>query len=331
MIVIFEGCDKSGKTTIAKELSNRLFIPYFKKPNEHDIFSGNYIPEYSLIYETRKFLEFYESEVIKDVIIDRDYISEYVYGQIYRSKIYNELNINTYITEYDKRYYKNGCVIVYCYKNNYKNFTDEFIKENEIDIIKNKYEEFFNCSVNNILFLNTEDENLHNQCNEINNYISKINNINNLNRQLFNVNNKIVLGNFKGNKCLLVSYNVLKGFKSYLESKISNYVKFDNYDITMTYNEFIKDKNYIDSIKYYDKILHISKELNIRPNEISYTCINKNFDGYINDDVVNKNVSLLLEHIKIFCNNEDIPIITLDNQSHILLSDYKIKHVEYNV
>ena len=71
-IIIFIGPDKSGKTTIAKALSILLKIPYFKNPNETDVFKTNY--NSALLYEAKLMFAFlkqtnYSSAIIIGIII----------------------------------------------------------------------------------------------------------------------------------------------------------------------------------------------------------------------------------------------------------------------
>ncbi len=40
-VVLFDGSDKVGKTEMAKELSKRLLIPYFKNESEWKAFSND--------------------------------------------------------------------------------------------------------------------------------------------------------------------------------------------------------------------------------------------------------------------------------------------------
>ena len=74
MIIILEGCDKNGKTTLAHKLSQKLGWPIVKfsaPKNDEDVF--------------KTYMQFILSRRIP-VILDRFYLGEKVYGQIFRGK-----------------------------------------------------------------------------------------------------------------------------------------------------------------------------------------------------------------------------------------------------
>lgn len=89
-IVIVEGVDRSGKTTVANALSRVLNIPVFRNKefgfNDEDHGRG-------AVYETQKMwlmlnmIETFDA----DVILDRFHLSEYVYGMIERGYINNNV------------------------------------------------------------------------------------------------------------------------------------------------------------------------------------------------------------------------------------------------
>lgn len=89
-IVIVEGVDRSGKTTVANTLSRVLNIPVFRNKefgfNDEDHGRG-------AVYETQKMwlmLNMIET-LDADVIFDRFHLSEYVYGMIERGYINNNV------------------------------------------------------------------------------------------------------------------------------------------------------------------------------------------------------------------------------------------------
>ena len=94
MIIIIEGIDRVGKTTLAKMLSKEL---------GYTIFKDN--PKYNVIYTDRVInsekinllLTFMELGVLNNVIIDRGHFTEYVYGKIDRHYTNND------VFEFDER------------------------------------------------------------------------------------------------------------------------------------------------------------------------------------------------------------------------------------
>lgn len=163
MVIIFEGFENTGKTEISVALSKALNIPRYKCPTEKGAFNNTYNPEYSLIYETRKFIEFLEQGIIKNVILDRDYPSEYAYGPIFRKYTYDDLEIDQYITEYDRRLYPHNVTIVFCYKPKYKEYYDEVVDVSYKGEVENRYREFITKTNNQVIMLDTSDENIENQ------------------------------------------------------------------------------------------------------------------------------------------------------------------------
>jgi hypothetical protein len=89
-IVIVEGVDRSGKTTVANALSKALNVPVFR--NKEFGFENEYHGR-GAVYETQKMwlmlnmVETFDA----DVIFDRLHLSEYVYGMIERGYINNNV------------------------------------------------------------------------------------------------------------------------------------------------------------------------------------------------------------------------------------------------
>lgn len=92
MLIIFESYDGSGKTTLAKELSIRLNIPYIKLNNIQitdnvEIRDNVSISTHS---QLETFVQLYEKGVIKDAIIDRFHVSEVVYSKLFKRTGYSK-------------------------------------------------------------------------------------------------------------------------------------------------------------------------------------------------------------------------------------------------
>ena len=146
MIIIFEGVDKAGKTTLAKKISKEYNIKYFK--SSHEIFSGIDLEE-SIKYDWLFMLDFLKQTDF-NVIFDRSFISQFVYSLHYRykniEKHYNKLS--DYFNVFAK-YINILCsiphIVIYCNRENYVVVKDEKILLNSrvINSLKNEYNSFF--------------------------------------------------------------------------------------------------------------------------------------------------------------------------------------------
>jgi|WetSurMetagenome_2_1015567.scaffolds.fasta_scaffold01141_11 thymidylate kinase len=170
MIIILEGPDRSGKTEIGLELTKIINCSYFK--NHYDVknFYGTGDHYISVISEMFYLLNFLEQVPLKNknLILDRFHLTEWAYANAYRRK-----TNKTLLKELDKKLTDFNSVVIYCYKNNYVNFDDDHVNINMIDKIKDSYHEILNESSLPILHLNTEDEILKREINEICNFLSK--------------------------------------------------------------------------------------------------------------------------------------------------------------
>ena len=85
MVIIIEGIDRTGKTTLANKLSERFNIPIYKKDREE---FGNSLEEDELINlgDSIATVKLFNSELFKGrhVILDRFHWSEYVFNMVDR-------------------------------------------------------------------------------------------------------------------------------------------------------------------------------------------------------------------------------------------------------
>jgi AAA+ ATPase superfamily predicted ATPase len=166
-IIIFIGPDNSGKTTIAKKLAKELDVSYFKNSLEQYSFRKN---DFSALLEIGAPLTLsliHQSKLKNSVIIlDRFTPCEYAY-----SKTYNRTTNEKLIWQIDKDLYSLNGYIIYCYKDIYENFSDHLIKSSELGTIKYYYEEYLKQTIVPYLKLNTTDQNLENQINQIKQFL----------------------------------------------------------------------------------------------------------------------------------------------------------------
>lgn len=132
-VVIFEGCDKTGKTTTAKRLGEMLEWPVLK--------FGQPGPEGA-------FAEYARALVTHDgpFIADRFYMGESVYGPIYRG---TEPMRADHVEEVEEILFARGALLVlmedYPFKvaERFREHNEDFAKDGDILKIMNKYEELF--------------------------------------------------------------------------------------------------------------------------------------------------------------------------------------------
>jgi thymidylate kinase len=160
-IIIFEGHDKSGKSTIAKALSAELDIPIFKVQRNKYWWD----PMINLNYLTEGVTQFIE-QMGPSVILDRWIGSDYMYSKLFDRDIsYRK------IWDIDERLSKLNTLVVICYKNKEayipdhedKDFVDE-TRYTEMTSLINEYSQQSKCRC---IHLNTSDENLEAQLNKI--------------------------------------------------------------------------------------------------------------------------------------------------------------------
>lgn len=159
-ILLFEGPDRCGKTEIGSALARNLNITYFKNKSEHE----NFINEDTLVkfkIETQYLLQQLKGLEYKNngIVLDRHFPSEYVYSKVYKRKTDEDL-----IWHFDNEFAKLGTVLIYCYKSEYKYFSDEIIKLEEIGKIRDVYEnDYLKKTKMQVISIDTSDEDLDTQ------------------------------------------------------------------------------------------------------------------------------------------------------------------------
>lgn len=162
-IVIFDGPDSCGKSEMAKELSRRLSVPYFKNHDEHKYFLSD--PKYflnAIRYVDTYFTSYLEASGAS-VILDRAWPSEWIYSQALRRETDFDL-----LRELDNRHARLGTVIVVPRRSCYSNMRDDYesISKNII-AIDALYGEFIKWTKCNVIELNVDDEDLEREMREI--------------------------------------------------------------------------------------------------------------------------------------------------------------------
>jgi len=161
IIIIFEGHDKSGKTTISTELSKRINVPIFKLKKNKKQFDQLI----DLFYGVESTVQFIEQTKCS-VILDRFYPSEYVY-----SKVYKRFTNVKKILELDKRMSRMNTFIIVCYKDPEAYEIDpadiDITTPKDYSALTQSFKKFSELSKCPIFFLNTSDKNLEEQVKKI--------------------------------------------------------------------------------------------------------------------------------------------------------------------
>lgn len=172
MIIHMEGPDRCGKTTIAKKLAKIYNLEYWRYSsvdetlrNDPNAFANILKYYYSQIPQFAEMLINQNS----GLILDRNYITEWVYSQLFGRASYPGI-----VKQLEKKYSEMNGVIIYCWKEDYGEFEDEFVNKEQINEIKTLYGIYLlNHAKMPILSLNTTNENLEEQLKTINDFLWK--------------------------------------------------------------------------------------------------------------------------------------------------------------
>jgi len=175
MIILFEGVDDTGKTTIANELSKVINVPVYKNETQKTLYNEHNEKHFELLLKFGGNVELQLMELLKpDIIFDRSFVSEFAYARAFDRK-----SDDKFVHYLSLKYNALGTIIVYCYKDNIDDvFDDEVIPKHKIMAIKNAYELYFWHTPIPVLHLNTTDKDLTKQINAILFFLQKQNIIN---------------------------------------------------------------------------------------------------------------------------------------------------------
>jgi thymidylate kinase len=164
-IIILEGHDKSGKSTIAEALSKRISLPIFKMSRPKYFWD----PLSFQTYATESITQMLEQTGVS-VILDRSFPSDYMYSTLFIRPYDYERGKKT-----DERFATMNALIVYCYKNKSSYLEDpedaSFISTKDYDKMKTIYSSFLRSSRTRSIEINTSDEDLEKQLTTIINNI----------------------------------------------------------------------------------------------------------------------------------------------------------------
>tara|TARA_R110000796_G_scaffold247686_1_gene373552 strand:- start:401 stop:928 length:528 start_codon:yes stop_codon:yes gene_type:complete len=162
--IIFDGPDMCGKTEMAKALSHRLGIPYFKNKNEWSAFEND--PSYfqNALQYGDTFFYSYLKQTDANVILDRSYPSEWVYSLAFGRP--RDLEMLRHI---DNMAAEAEVKIVIPYRTNYDNITDDVhdINSDDLKLVHAMYCDFAEWTKCDVLRLCVDSEDLFWEINSI--------------------------------------------------------------------------------------------------------------------------------------------------------------------
>lgn len=147
-IVLLEGCDKCGKTTIGLALASMENTHYFKSVKQ----GGSDIDlEISIKYDWRFMIDFLVgiNPTSSDVFVfDRSFISQWVYSYVFRMDNVNRHypDVTQYVDMFKSYASKLSTlphVVFHCYREKFTNFEDSYIKLDNTDIIQRNFKDCF--------------------------------------------------------------------------------------------------------------------------------------------------------------------------------------------
>lgn len=161
-IIIFEGVDNCGKTTIATELARKLKgYQYFKIKQDRlyvekidpEVLKQSHLLQMNFFHELARQVDF-------KIIMDRFYPSEYVYGSLFRTIDQKKL------WEFDGLFARLGAKIIILQKKD-EGLEDEIWSKEQLIAIRNKFAEFADWTECEVLLLDTDSEDLDSQLEQI--------------------------------------------------------------------------------------------------------------------------------------------------------------------
>jgi len=171
LVLMFGGPDMTGKTNIAKELSLRMNVPYFKSSDEGRTFLDNqdrFIMD--LRYDDKRMEDF----ILKkgnSVIFDRGYPCEWVYSRFFSRKT-DEAALR-YVDDVHSRI---GTKLIVTYRSSYDNIVDDLNPEiagSKLKEIEGLYREFSTWTRCNCHFVNVDSSDLNQEIRDIRNFLNR--------------------------------------------------------------------------------------------------------------------------------------------------------------
>jgi cytidylate kinase len=165
MLILFEGPDGSGKTTLIKHIKQKHLKDAlickrnsFKSYNSDvSLYPNNIDLTQSALYDWRFFLEMHKSNFASHMFLcDRSFITQKVYQDITGPDTKTQLLDDTLIA-LEQEVSTVPHLVVYCKNKKLRNDSDFVFMDGKEDAIVKRYEDFFNneCMLNKVT-INTE-------------------------------------------------------------------------------------------------------------------------------------------------------------------------------
>jgi thymidylate kinase len=173
-LVFLEGCDRTGKTNIAKALSAATGIPRFKATSEHDAYLSSKVSKRELFLNQLRYADPRVCDLLKQtgqsVIFDRGFPSEYVYSQVMNRETDMKM-----LMHLDEEWSKLGTIVIICHRSSYEGIVDDLdpkitasVLQTLTDMYKNVFASWSKCKIHTLC---VDDEDLQREVNDVLSFI----------------------------------------------------------------------------------------------------------------------------------------------------------------
>jgi thymidylate kinase len=164
-VVIFGGPDRCGKTTIAKELSKVIDVPYFKPTNQRFLAMNDPgVFELQTRWGETKLYDFLK-QTNHSAIMDRSFVCDYAY-----SKVLGRNTAWSIIDALDEAYAEIDALLILTLRKSYSGRADDewkVIDEEKLKRLDEAYRHYAMATKMRYLILETDDEDLATQIRDI--------------------------------------------------------------------------------------------------------------------------------------------------------------------
>ena len=152
-VLVFDGPDGSGKTTLAKNIAQGLNLPYHKNPYEHGEWKHPERYKLMLRYTDLYFFTYLKNSG-SNVVLDRAWTTEWVYSQVF-----NRGNDFEFLSKLDDLMTQiPESVLIITTRDNLPIKGDELEGlDDKWMQIRDKYEELSKWTKNKVIYINTEN------------------------------------------------------------------------------------------------------------------------------------------------------------------------------
>lgn len=172
LVLLVGGPDRCAKTTILKELSNRLKVPYFKASNQHSNFISspeNFLQE--VRYADPRLADFLR-QTGHSALIDRFYACQYAYD-----KFFSRPTDVGLLKAVDKLYASIGARVLICTRMSFAGISDDLnpkLDSEALARISGYYTEFLTWTECDSFLLYVDDHDLERQVSDVVRWIERV-------------------------------------------------------------------------------------------------------------------------------------------------------------